>query len=222
MATLAFRLPDGTYDPIEFDVTLSERTTLGARVTEHAVEAGANIADHVTPANDVIEFEVVVTNTPISQPGTHTGGAVGSVGETALDLAGALGSASVLTWDAGFDRVRAVYDDLRFAIREGLEVRIAGEHFDYDRAILESVDAPRDAKTGDAIKIRCVAREIRTATTEVVAIEPLVRRARSTRNRGHQATEEPTPATSAASDSASQSLAYQTATGIGRALAGAD
>lgn len=194
MATLAILLPDGTYDPIAFDVTLTERTTIAARVTEHAVESGSSIADHVTPANDVIEFEVVVTDTPIEQPETHAGGATGSVGETALDLGGDLGSASVLSWDLEFDRARNVYDDLRFAVREGLEVRLAGDHYSYDRAILESVDAPRDARSGGGMRIRCVAREIRTATTEAVAIEPLVRRAQSRRSRGPQATEDPTPA----------------------------
>lgn len=48
-----------------FDAVLSEQAEHTAEATEHAVEQGANVADHVRPGLDRITLEVAVSNTPI-------------------------------------------------------------------------------------------------------------------------------------------------------------
>lgn len=50
---------------LHFDVVLSEEHEHGAEVSEHPVEQGVNIVDHVRPLADRVELEVFVSNTPI-------------------------------------------------------------------------------------------------------------------------------------------------------------
>lgn len=66
MAQLIYTTPAGYVFVIEFDATVSEQHTQTAQVTEHPVETGVNIADHVRPQLGKIQLEGFVTNTPIN------------------------------------------------------------------------------------------------------------------------------------------------------------
>jgi hypothetical protein len=50
---------------LTFDVTLRETHTWESSVTEHPVEAGANVSDHVRPSLDKLSMDVEFTETPI-------------------------------------------------------------------------------------------------------------------------------------------------------------
>ncbi len=66
--TLAYVSPvSGQYYVFEFDTILKEGHTLGAEVSDHPVEAGANISDHVRPDLSRVELTVAVSNTPLNQ-----------------------------------------------------------------------------------------------------------------------------------------------------------
>lgn len=52
---------------IEFDCTLSETHEASAQVTEHPIETGANITDHVRPMLARVSIEGLITNTPINE-----------------------------------------------------------------------------------------------------------------------------------------------------------
>jgi hypothetical protein len=56
----------GTTSVIEFDATLTETHTSSARATEHPVEEGASVTDHVRPELDRVALEGFITNTPIN------------------------------------------------------------------------------------------------------------------------------------------------------------
>lgn len=66
MAQLIYTTDLGAVFVIEFDATLSEQHTSSAQVTEHPVETGANITDHVRPMLDKVQLEGFITNTPIN------------------------------------------------------------------------------------------------------------------------------------------------------------
>jgi len=53
-------------DTLRFDVVTNEQTEHSATATEHPVETGANIADHVRDQLDRVTLEVLVSNTPIN------------------------------------------------------------------------------------------------------------------------------------------------------------
>lgn len=50
---------------IHFDMVRTETVTLGASVTEHPVEQGADIADHIRPELVKVRLEVFVSNAPV-------------------------------------------------------------------------------------------------------------------------------------------------------------
>lgn len=64
-------------EELHFDAVTTEQAEHTATATEHSVEQGANVSDHVVPGLDRITLEVVVTNTPIK--GATYGGTVQGV-----------------------------------------------------------------------------------------------------------------------------------------------
>ena len=64
-----------TIGTIWIDVAISEKHSLAADVTEHPVEEGASITDHVRPQPRTVELEGLVTNHPLELPLSHAGAA---------------------------------------------------------------------------------------------------------------------------------------------------
>lgn len=69
---------------IKFDACEMESHTQSSEITEHPVEEGSNIGDHVRHNLDQLELNVLVTNTPITSESLtylneRSGGEVGSV-----------------------------------------------------------------------------------------------------------------------------------------------
>jgi hypothetical protein len=60
---------------IWIDVSVEESHEAEAEVSEHPVEIGANIADHIRPLPRVITIEGIVTNHPLELPQSHAGSA---------------------------------------------------------------------------------------------------------------------------------------------------
>ena len=76
----------GTLVTIEFDATPREQHTASATPTEHPVEKGPNVSDHVRPELDKLTVDVHVTNTPTRVPGSNLDGARGSVSPVTLNV----------------------------------------------------------------------------------------------------------------------------------------
>jgi len=51
---------------IQFDATMAETPSHSATVSKHPMEAGADIADHISPQNPTVELSAFVTNTPLA------------------------------------------------------------------------------------------------------------------------------------------------------------
>lgn len=67
MAILWYTTPSsGVQAAIEFDATTAENVVLTAQVSEHPVEEGINISDHVRQNPTRLSMECVITNTPIN------------------------------------------------------------------------------------------------------------------------------------------------------------
>lgn len=64
-----------TIGTIWVDVSISEQHQLSADVTEHPVEDGGAISDHVRPTPRVVHLEGLVTNHPTEMPLSHAGSA---------------------------------------------------------------------------------------------------------------------------------------------------
>jgi hypothetical protein len=88
-----------TINGIWIDVSLRETHGISAELTQHAVEEGADITDHVRAMPTRLTLEGVVSNQPIELPGSH-----------ATAIAGALGT-SVIASELGFMVLSNTYYD---------------------------------------------------------------------------------------------------------------
>jgi hypothetical protein len=57
----------GVFAALEFDAVIAEEHTMGADVSEHPVEEGADIADHIRPRLATLNLSGVITNTPLNE-----------------------------------------------------------------------------------------------------------------------------------------------------------
>lgn len=191
---ITWELGDGQVQSIVFDAVVRATHESSAEITEHPVEAGANISDHVRANLDEVVLEVVVSNTPIEQPKTQMEGVTSSQAgleildpETGLVLA----KASVLVFDGEFDRVRTVHEELLNLKNAGTVVGILTPLRDYSNMIIRRVSPVREAATGDSLVAVVEAREIRIVESEVVdAPEPAETRGSGSRNRGRRNNED--------------------------------
>lgn len=167
---------------LEVDATTLLGFEMAAEVTEHPVERGPNVADHIRPQNGVITLEGVVTNHPIELPSTQMNGAtLGSANVSLPD-----GSrATVRKFSAEVDRVRACDAALQSVIDGGALVSFAAGLRSVDGLAIARYRAERNGETGESVKITMELRKVRLATTARAPV-PLVRRAQVRLDRGAQ------------------------------------
>jgi hypothetical protein len=80
MVEISFVLSNGEVEFIDVDAVLEEQHRSTAMVSEHPVEDGSNISDHVRADQDTLTMEMFVTNTPIiDQPSANLQGAVSEI-----------------------------------------------------------------------------------------------------------------------------------------------
>lgn len=182
----------GKLRTIVFDGHLREQHDGSAQVTEHAVEKGSPVADHIRTAPDRLTIDAVVTNTPITIPESNLDGASGSVrdldvtiqvkGElpVGVPLVGALVAsaglldstttvkAQTLQFDQPFDRARSVYDEIQEIYSSGTLVDISTSIRDYTDMAIESVSVPRTVDTAGSLEFSISTKTLRFAETQTV------------------------------------------------------
>lgn len=202
---------------IIFDATLREGHESANVVTEHAVELGSNVADHVRPELARFSCDVYVTNTPLTLNPTNTDGATGSFASNditvkekgglpigipgvgaALAGSGVLDqdvtySPVVLLFSAEFDRVSSVYRELEQLRASATIVTITTRFRQYDNMLIEHLSAPRNADDGEAVTFTIDAKQVLFAETQTVQV-PASKTGQKNVPKGPQAT---TPSTKA-------------------------
>lgn len=183
-----------TYDAgfIEFDATLTETHPTANVITEHPVEKGVNVTDHVRPEVDRVQIDVYVTNTPIRVPRTNLDGASGGVAPldltvpsstelpiaipgvgAALKGAGLLNGtttvrATTLQFD-DFDRVSSIFHELNTIRESATLITISTSLREYENFVIQSIVVPRQTGEGTAAHFQIEARQLRFVTTQTVA-----------------------------------------------------
>lgn len=216
---MMFQWTDATGETrqIIFDTSDDESHDSNIVVTEHPVEDGTTISDHIIRGNDVVQLRATVSNTPIRTPESHARGAQGEVSSIALgplsrsQLArGAQGgspaqyedvleehAADVLQFSSAFDRVRDVYQELKDLQDQGQTFSLITSLRTRDNCVLSSLTAPRSADHGNSIEFVMSVTQIQKAESQIVAApEPQQPRGRQQQSRGSQnatATEEEAP-----------------------------
>lgn len=169
-------------------VTLDAATTQGFEVTaeptEHAVERGADVSDHVKPGPRTFTLEGVVTNAPMVDDGTAP-----SRGATRPVPDGRGRTFTVFAWDAPFERVRVVDELLTELVESGALVTLStGLRPSSPELVVTRYRAERSTTVGDAVQVSIELRRVRLVTVRRVEVpDPAQRRGQRQGQRGAQA-----------------------------------
>ncbi len=193
MAELTWLLEDGQVQSILFDATERDSHQSTATITEHPIEEGANISDHIRKDLDRVSLRVVVSNTPIVAPVDHADGVTGRQGSVQLTGPNGeeLARAQVLVFDGPLSRVRSVYEEILGLMEAGTTVGLITSLREYEDMGIERLSPIREAKTGDALVATLDLKQVRRVSSEIVAApEPREVRGNEDEERGRENTED--------------------------------
>ena len=149
MASIVFTFKDtGVSDVVTFDATTDIQHTFSAEITEHPVERGSNIADHIRPKNFVLTLNGVITDYPLANTETLSTGA--SV--TSYTLVGSRAKAGRSV------EAHKLFERLQ---NEGVLCTVNTELKRYENMALKEYTVPKNANTKGAIKFTLVFQEVR-------------------------------------------------------------
>jgi hypothetical protein len=192
--------PQGSGAPelLTFDVVESEDVSREADVTDHPVEQGAAVSDHVRQRPDVIRITADVSNAPAESPATTY---LANAKPPKFELVDATSDARP------GDDARTTLNEIH-AAGEVVELFLGTEADGrlYPSMVLQSLGFHRDPKLGDKLRFTATFKEIRVVQSQVVAAPTTtIPRAQGTTNRGKQ----PTKPASEADAAKSGSVLYQ-------------
>lgn len=194
----AYLIPDdGSGRIVTFDVIEAEQHESVAEITDHPVESGSNISDHIRPTPDRLSITAYTSNQPIvANPNTKRGelrsikidvpqwevpifpptpGAIfrNLVATVDGSLFGAPDKrATVLAFDSPFDATAETYAILREFQENGALLQIITSIRTYQEMVIERVAAPRTA--GDSgVAFGIDFRRIRIVESGQVAAPPV-------------------------------------------------
>lgn len=186
----------GNAKALTFDAAPGDTHLWTATVTEHPVEKGVAITDHVRPGAFRLSLDVIVSNMPLSLPDaaddSFTDGVKRSATQVALQLPGARridqlaqgpntpattvdiapkAQATVWQWSTPFERVRKVYEALTDLIGDAPPdgITVMTSLAMYDMMEIVNISVPRSVQTGtSAIRFTLEMQQIRTVESETV------------------------------------------------------
>jgi len=191
---LSYTFSDGSGGQVILDASVSENHVASAQVTQHQVETGPDVTDHIRPMPQKLTIEGVISNTPISAVPAGTSGMRGvtAIPDTlySVDRPAVGGGTRTLRWKAlsfsdDFDRMRDCYGDLIGAAlgivsnAGGTAKLLAPAIFTittslrtYDSMAITNFAVPRSVEKGNALFFSIDFQEIRIVSTVTVAALP--------------------------------------------------
>lgn len=133
---------------VTLDASLREVHSKRNEMTDHPVEEGINISDHVRQRPDEVVIEGIITNTPV-------------------EFAASIASANPVDNRARtFERVGQGYDRLEQAMANKESLEIVTSFKNYSNMQLLGLDVVRDASTGNVMNAVMNLKQFRVATSE--------------------------------------------------------
>lgn len=230
---------DGSSRVVTFDAILDELHETVSQVTEHPVESGVDVTDHVRPLPDRVNLVGYVSNQPIVvNPFTSRGElrsfklevpkwepplepTPGSIFRNTIAAVDGLlfgepeYNAQVLTFPDSFDAIRETYELLVELQKNAVLLEILTPLRWYEDMILERVAAPRTA--GDSgVAFAMDLRQLRVVESGQVAAAPVPQdpSGHPLQQKGSQGAKPPDPA-GADGEEQPASIAYQILSGQG-------
>lgn len=158
---------EGDFDALAFDLLIDESHMLEFDVSDHAVENGAVISDHIQRRLMSIEVIGLFTNHSISRNAYVSDGKIKEKDSIELvDVESAKGQPVEGRPNECLEKWKA----LNQLAKQKSKVRLVTSLEVYDEMIIESLSTRRGPEDGDSIKFSLRLREIRTAKVEKKSI----------------------------------------------------
>lgn len=161
---------------VVIDATIHETHDVKAQVTEHQVETGSNVTDHIRPLPREVTLEGVITNTPLAAPARTS--ISGNMSDFSQSFQRPNGDSFEVKWqaykfDGQFDRVRDEFRDLVYAIQQGALFDITTTLQVYVDFAMTSFSVPRDAANGNVLHFSASFKELRFVETNTTKALPV-------------------------------------------------
>jgi hypothetical protein len=182
------------------DAFVQETHGFSSEISEHPIESGSSIVDHVHNKPICLSIEGIISNTPMTL-----------VGLAAFD------SASRFFQGESNDSALAAFEKIQSLFKKREPLSIATSLKIYDKMVLETLNIERGKGfSSDTLHFSCTAKQIRIVRQERIKLpEPKVERAKPKQKRGLQETK-PIPKEQAESLKRNNSLLFS----LGKKLLG--
>lgn len=178
---------DARGDTVGLDIDAAKIVTYerAAEVTEHPVEGGSPIADHIETANGTFTLEGVISNTPVRIPRTHTRGLSRALANVDLRVGGQVERVQLQQWSGTLDRKRACHAALVELITRRTQVALTTSLETIEHLALTRVQVTEDEESGNALKLSLGFTQLRIVGTARAPV-PAIPRAQVRAQRGTQ------------------------------------
>lgn len=146
---------------LTFDASIEEQHSKAATLTDHPIEDGSDVTDHVRQQPDSIRMVGEISNHPLSRILTVNTGPDGSQRFGVIN-----------TGDDPRDRVTVAWTQLIYLIENAIPVTIVTTLWTYEDMVITSIDVPRNAKLGNTLHFTALLRHIsfvKSATVDAPA-----------------------------------------------------
>ncbi len=176
---------DGAGDTVGLDLDVATLITYerAAEVTEHPVENGSPISDHVKTTNGTFSLEGIISNSPVRVPTTQMRGLQRATGNVEMRVAGETVRLALQRWSGPFDRKRDCNDLLVALVTGRFAVTLTTALEQLENLIVTRFKVDEDADSGNALKLTLDFKQLRIVGTARAAV-PEVRRVQVRAQRG--------------------------------------
>jgi hypothetical protein len=147
MADLLFKRPDYTLDTITLDAVLTESHSSDSEITDHPVEKGVDVSDHVRPKPVSVKLDCVIS-------------------DDVIDLAGQKSSHVE-------GRSRDIYAKIERLKENGTQITVTTQLKRYDALVIGNLSPAIDGSTVGAVKFSISLREVRTVESQIVPVRAI-------------------------------------------------
>jgi len=159
-----------TINGYALDASLTERHTFDSEVTEYPVEDGGDVTDNVRPKPIVVEIDGLISDTPIGN----------MVDVRAHETSSPAGDLEFLPSEDALARLIAIRD-----AREPVTIETSLKLF--ENMAMTSLEVPRDARTGHALRFTATFQQVILITNERTFVRVAVPQAAVKRDFGNAA-----------------------------------
>lgn len=162
---------------LKIDATRAEEHSFKAKATQHEVEDGANISDHVIKTGRIVIIDGIISDDPISIAAAAIGNLAGITGSLVGGLGGAVATGAISKIGSelianGSKPSKDAVDILEYIYEESIPLMITTSIKTYTNMIMENLSIPRNSRNANALEFKATFKEVRIVESEVVDIPP--------------------------------------------------